>query len=256
MRFFKILIIMLALSHINAFAKNSLEIGIFVPLGIGVGINQYSLTNENPTQQQETNFNNIVKKENRKSGVGFDSGVLLNIGYRFNINRDMSFSLLGEIGYSHDEFSFFRGDDNNKNTSVFMFESIVFGIYPKLNWKKLSFGLAGGVKVPLYVRSVSSYYNYTKNEIDRNIENYNAFQVKNIFNLPIIPYIKFSVDYTIYTDKKINFVLGGYVGYDFGVSLKTPLLNNQNANLTKLMKQNISSFDIGFQVGIKILPNY
>lgn len=256
MRFFKILIIMLALSHINAFAKNSLEIGIFVPLGIGVGINQYSLTNENPTQQQETNFNNIVKKENRKSGVGFDSGVLLNIGYRFNINRDMSFSLLGEIGYSHDEFSFFRGDDNNKNTSVYMFESIVFGIYPKLNWKKFSFGLAGGVKVPLYVRSVSSYYNYTKSEIDRNIENYNAFQVKNIFNIPVIPYIKFSVDYTIYTDKKINFVLGGYVGYDFGVSLKTPLLNNQNANLTKLMKQNISSFDIGFQVGIKILPNY
>lgn len=63
MRFFKILIIMLALSYINAFAKNSLEIGIFVPLGIGVGINQYSLTNENPTQQQETNFNNIVKKK-------------------------------------------------------------------------------------------------------------------------------------------------------------------------------------------------
>ena len=241
MRFLKILIIMLALSSINAFAKNSIEIGIFVPLGIGVGINQYSLTNENPTPQQETNFNNIVKKENRKSGVGFDSGVLLNIGYRFNIN---------------DEFSFFRGDDNNKNTSAYMFESMVFGIYPKLNWKKLSFGLAGGVKVPLYVRSVSSYYNYTKNEIDRNIENYNASQVKNIFNLPIIPYIKFSVDYSIYTDKKINFVLGGYIGYDFGVSLKTPLLNNQNPNLTKLMKQNISSFDIGFQVGIKILPNY
>ncbi len=87
-------------------------------------------------------------------------------------------------------------------------------------------------------------------------ENESFFQGKKGLSFPVIPYIKFSVDYTIYTDKKINFVLGGYVGYDFGLSLKKPLLNNQNANLTKLMKQNISSFDIGFQVGIKILPNY
>lgn len=253
-RLLNILIIIL-LSFASVFAKSGVEIGIFIPLGIGVGINQYSLTNKNQTQEQKKNFEAAVKQADRRSGVGFDSGVLFQVGYKFDINKDFSFSLLGELGYAHDEFSFYResGDKKYQNIYLYMFESMVFGIYPKLNWKKFSFGLNIGIKVPLYAKVASSYIDYNKDNITRNIEHYDAFQIKKIFDVPIIPYIKFSVDYEIYSDKKFGLLLGGYIGYDFGMSLKNTIFNNQS--IAKISRQTISSFDIGFQIGVKILPN-
>ena len=249
-----IFIIML-LSCVSVFAKSGIEIGVFVPLGIGVGINSYSLTNKNPTQDQKNNFDSAVKQSEKKSATGFDAGVLFHIGYRFQINKDMSVSVLGELGYSHDEFSFYKysGDKNYKNTLTYSFESMNFGIYPKFNWKKLSFGLNLGLKVPLYAKSISAYTDYKNKNITRNIEHYNAFQIKNLFNVPVIPYLKVSVDYSIYTDKKFELVVGGYIGGDFGMSLKKSDLANQS--IAKMTKQTISSFDIGFEVGAKILPN-
>lgn len=247
--------IIVLLASGSLFAKSGLEIGIFVPLGMGVGINQYSLTNDKATQQQQINFNSAVKQANRKSSVGFDSGVLFHIGYRFDINKDFSFSLLGEIAYTHDEFAFYRksGDKNYQNSFNYMFESLAFSIYPKLNWKKFSFGINAGIKVPLYTRVMSSYINYNTLNIDRNIEHYNFSQLKKVFNVPVIPYLRFSVEYSIYTDKKFAIALGGYIGGDFGMTFKKPILNN-NQELNKMTRQNISSFDIGFQVGVKILP--
>ena len=44
------------LSCFTLFAKSGLEIGIFVPLGLSIGINQYTLTNKNPTEQQENDL--------------------------------------------------------------------------------------------------------------------------------------------------------------------------------------------------------
>ncbi|EKV57493.1 outer membrane beta-barrel protein [Brachyspira hampsonii] len=247
--------IIMFLSCLTVFAKSGIELGIFVPLGLSIGINQYSLTNKNPTSQQKTQFESAVKQVNRKSSAGFDAGFLFHIGYRFDINKDFSISLLGELGYNHDEFSFYSisGDKKNENSYVYMFESMSFGIYPKFNWKKFSFGVNVGIKVPLYARAMSSYINYDAKNIDRNIENYNAFQIKDLFDVPIIPYLRVSVDYEVYTDKKFALVLGGYIGGDFGMSFKNTILNNQS--IAKITKQTISSFDIGFQVGIRILPN-
>ncbi|OEJ14832.1 hypothetical protein BFL38_08320 [Brachyspira hampsonii] len=247
--------IIMFLSCLTVFAKSGIELGIFVPLGLSIGINQYSLTNKNPTSQQKTQFESAVKQANRKSSAGFDAGFLFHIGYRFDINKDFSISVLGELGYNHDEFSFYSmsGDKKNENSYVYMFESMSFGIYPKFNWKKFAFGVNVGIKVPLYARAMSSYINYDAKNIDRNIENYNAFQIKNVFDVPIIPYLRVSVDYEVYTDKKFALVLGGYIGGDFGMSFKNTILNNQS--IAKITKQTISSFDIGFQVGIRILPN-
>ena len=127
-----------------------------------------------------------------------------------------------------------------------------FGIYPKFNWKKFSFGVNLGIKVPLFARAMSSSINYDTKNMNRNIEDFNAFQIKNIFEVPIIPYLRFSVDYEVYSDKKFGLVLGGYIGGDFGMSLKRSSISDPN--FSKITKQTISSFDIGFQVGVRILP--
>ena len=91
--------IIMFLSCITVFAKNGIEIGVFVPLGLSIGINQYSLTNKNPTEQQKNDLKSAVKQADRRSGVGFDAGFLFHIGYRFDINKDFSISVLGELGY-------------------------------------------------------------------------------------------------------------------------------------------------------------
>ena len=166
----------------------------------------------------------------------------------------MSLSLLFETGYSHDTFASYsknKGSASIKNFNCYIFESMVFGIYPKFNWNKFSFGIAGGIKVPLYARVKDSVADYQNSKITQNIEIIKANQLKNVFKVPIIPYLKFSVDYLIYSDKKLNLFLGGYVGYDFGIYLKTPKFND--SDLRKVIKQNISSFDLGFQIGIKII---
>lgn len=254
-RLLNIFIILLLFASSSLFAKSGIEIGVFVPVGMGIGLNDYSLTNKNATKQQTNNFEAAVKQAGRRSGVGFDAGVLFHIGYRFEINKDMSVSVLGELGYSHDEFSFYRNssDKNYKNTYTYMFENLALGIYPKFNWKKFSFGLNVGMKIPLYAKSISAYRNYNTEIINRNIEHYNASQMKEVFNVPLMAYLRLSVDYSIYTDKKFALVLGGYIGGNFGMSFKSPLINNQT--VAKMTKQTISSFDIGFQVGVKILPN-
>ncbi|MBW5410366.1 hypothetical protein E6A50_08295, partial [Brachyspira hampsonii] len=65
--------IIMFLSCLTVFAKSGIELGIFVPLGLSIGINQYSLTNKNPTSQQKTQFESAVKQVNRKSSAGFDA---------------------------------------------------------------------------------------------------------------------------------------------------------------------------------------
>ena len=166
----------------------------------------------------------------------------------------MSLSLIFETGYSHDTFASYsknKGSASIKDFNCYIFESIVFGIYPKFNWNKFSFGIAGGIKVPLYARVKDSVVDSQNSKITQNIEIIKANQMKNIFKVPIIPYLKFSVDYLIYSDKKLNLSLGGYIGYDFGMYLKNPKFNDND--LRKIIKQNISSFDLGFQIGVKII---
>ena len=52
--------IIMFLSCFTLFAKSGLEIGLFVPLGLSIGINQYALTNKNPTQQQENDLKSAI----------------------------------------------------------------------------------------------------------------------------------------------------------------------------------------------------
>ncbi len=250
--YFKILIITMLLNRL-VFAKSGFEYGFQIPLGMSVGIDRFIL-NKDSSSAQQSNYNSKLKQNSKKSYIGFDSGILVHLGYNFEFKRNMSLSLIFETGYSHDTFASYsknKGGASIKDFNCYIFESIVFGIYPKFNWNKFSFGIAGGIKVPLYARVKDSVIDSQNSKITQNIEIIKANQLKNVFKVPIIPYLKFSVDYLIYSDKKLNLFLGGYVGYDFGIYLKTPKFND--SDLRKVIKQNISSFDLGFQIGIKII---
>lgn len=250
--FFKILIITALLSSL-AFAKGGFEYGFQIPIGMSIGIDRFILNKDSSTVEQ-SNYNSKLKQNSKKSYIGLDSGILIHLGYNFKFKKNMSLSLLFETGYSHDTFASYsknKGSASIKNFNCYIFESMVFGIYPKFNWNKFSFGIAVGIKVPLYARVKDSVADYQNSKITQNIEIIKANQLKNVFKVPIIPYLKFSVDYLIYSDKKLNLFLGGYIGYDFGIYLKTPKFND--SDLRKVIKQNISSFDLGFQIGIKII---
>lgn len=250
--YFKILIITMLLNRL-VFAKSGFEYGFQIPLGMSVGIDRFIL-NKDSSSAQQSNYNSKLKQNSKKSYIGFDSGILVHLGYNFEFKRNMSLSLIFETGYSHDTFASYsknKGSASIKDFNCYIFESIVFGIYPKFNWNKFSFGIAGGIKVPLYARVKDSVIDSQNSKITQNIEIIKANQMKNIFKVPIIPYLKFSVDYLIYSDKKLNLSLGGYIGYDFGMYLKNPKFNDND--LRKIIKQNISSFDLGFQIGVKII---
>ena len=248
--FFKILIITMLLNRL-VFAKSGFEYGFQIPIGMSVGIDRFIL-NKDSSSAQQSNYKS--KQNSKKSYIGLDSGILIHLGYNFKFKKNMSLSLLFEMGYSHDTFASYsknKGSASIKNLNYYIFESMVFGIYPKFNWNKFSFGIAVGIKVPLYARVKDSVADYQNSKTTQNIEIIKANQLKNVFKVPIIPYLKFSVDYLIYSDKKLNLFLGGYIGYDFGIYLKTPKFND--SDLRKVIKQNISSFDLGFQIGIKII---
>ena len=250
--YFKILIITMLLNRL-VFAKSGFEYGFQIPLGMSVGIDRFIL-NKDSSSAQQSNYNLKLKQNSKKSYIGFDSGILVHLGYNFEFKRNMSLSLIFETGYSHDTFASYsknKGSASIKDFNCYIFESIVFGIYPKFNWNKFSFGIAGGIKVPLYARVKDSVIDSQNSKITQNIEIIKANQLKNVFKVPIIPYLKFSVDYLIYSDKRLNLYLGGYIGYDFGMYLKNPKFNDND--LRKIIKQNISSFDLGFQIGVKII---
>lgn len=250
--YFKILIITMLLNRL-VFAKSGFEYGFQIPIGMSVGIDRFIL-NKDSSSAQQSNYNSKLKQNSKKSYIGFDSGILVHLGYNFEFKRNMSLSLIFETGYSHDTFASYsknKGSASIKDFNCYIFESIVFGIYPKFNWNKFSFGIAGGIKVPLYARVKDSVVDSQNSKITQNIEIIKANQMKNIFKVPIIPYLKFSVDYLIYSDKRLNLYLGGYIGYDFGMYLKNPKFNDND--LRKIIKQNISSFDLGFQIGVKII---
>lgn len=253
MKIFLHILIITTLLNSLAFAKSGFEYGFQIPFGMSVGINRFIL-NKDSSSTQKSNYNSKLKQNSNNSYVGFDSGILVHLGYSFEFKRNISLSLLFETGYSHDTFASRaknNGGSSIKNLNYYSFESIVFGIYPKFNWNKFTFGIAAGIKVPLYARVKDSVIDSQNSKITQNIEIIKVSQMKNIFKVPIIPYLKFSVDYLIYSDKKLNLYLGGYIGYDFGMYLKNPKFNDND--LRKIIKQNISSFDLGFQIGIKII---
>lgn len=257
MKAVKILLILFAFTSIS-FAKSGLELGVFVPVGIGVGIHYYNDPLSTFTKDELNKYNTYISNNTMTSQAGLEAGFLFQAGYRLEFNRDISFSFMGEFGYSRDTFNY-RGKDSNEdslalkmqNYRYYNFNSIVIGVLPKINYRRFSFGFGFGMKIFVSGTLNNSSYNKLLGYSTETIKMLDTKNYKNYFSSNIIPYLKLTFDYAVYTSKKFDFVVGAYFDYDFALKYNDKSKGNSQVNNPI---ENIASIDLGILVGTKIRP--
>lgn len=258
MKLSKILIALFVISY-GLFAKSGLELGVFVPFGVGIGVHYYNDPLSSYTKDQLSSYNKYVTNNTKTSEAGFEAGVLFQAGYRLELNGDISFSFMGEFGYSRDVFNY-RGKEINKESIVlkmqqykyYTFNSVVLGLLPRFNYKRFSLGFGFGMKIFVDGTMNDSGYNELLGYSKENIKMIDTKNYKDYFSSNIIPYIKLTFDYAVYTSKKFDFVIGAYLDYDFG--LKYYEKGKKIDNKIDAPIENIASVDLGIQVGARIRP--
>ena len=170
----------------------------------------------------------------------FDSGFAFSIGLNQPISSSskMSFSLLLDLGYYHDSYDFKYTIDGRRATENYQFESFLVGGYARLNFGFISLGAGGGAKIP-------GSATYKLNSYDRHrFYRFNFGDLSDIFENVVIPYVRFSLDFTVF-----NYLLiGVYASYDFPLYFQY----NNYINDVIINKDSISALDIGIQFGYYI----
>ena len=260
MKLCKILVVLFVLSY-SVFAKRGLELGVFVPLGFNIGINYYDKAPSGLNNQQSAAYNTYVTNNTRTSHIGYDAGALFQAGYRLELNKEISFSFMGELGYSRDTFNYRLKDSSNTGSQVlkfqnyryYTFDSLVIGILPKFNYKRFSLGIGVGMKIFLSGTINNSSYNPTLGYTTETIKMIDTKNYKDYFTSNVMAYFKLTLDYSVYTSRNFDIVVGAYIDYDFALryQIKGSKINN---NQLDAPIENISSVDLGIQVGTKIRP--
>uniref|UniRef100_UPI003F4B6B9D hypothetical protein n=1 Tax=Brachyspira catarrhinii TaxID=2528966 RepID=UPI003F4B6B9D len=243
-----LVIALILVANIKVFAESGFEAALSVPLGASFGI----FTGE--TSFTDPVFSSVAPAIN--SEVGFDSGVHAQIGYMFDFGS-VGLSLLGDLGYSYDSYrmSFSLSASNPSIGSYDMkayysmyMHNFQIGVLPKLNFGSFAIGIGGGVKIPMAgTIETKIEANLNGHQLDFSQFEGSGKYVSSDFKTSIIPYIKATFDYSFFFNDNMAFVLGAYLGYDFGIAYK----NNQ-----LLFKEDsrLDSFDIGAEIGFKFGP--
>ncbi|MEI0508540.1 hypothetical protein [Brachyspira intermedia] len=257
MKLCKILAVLFVLSY-SVFAKSGLELGVFVPLGFNIGIHYYDKAPSGLNNQQAASYNKYVTNNTRTSHIGFDAGALFQAGYRLELNKEISFSFMGEFGYSRDTFNYRLKDSNTESQALklqnyryYIFDSLVIGILPKVNYKRFSFGIGVGMKIFLSGTINNSSYNPTLGYTTETIKMIDTKNYKDYFTSNVMGYFKLTLDYSVYTSNKFDIVLGAYIDYDFALRYQ---VKGSKYETIDTPIENISSVDLGIQVGTKIRP--
>ncbi|OEJ16182.1 hypothetical protein BFL38_12135 [Brachyspira hampsonii] len=225
-----------------SFAASGWQFGVMVPIGMSLGFYNVSFAN---TATED------YKKNYKKDGgtAGFDAGVNIQAGYGVS-DGDIGISLLLDLGYSHDSFglsgSYKEGNIDYKKKEYYTFENLSIGILPKFHYEDFAFGLGIGVKLPLYL--THSMELTSGNTTTKTDGYYDVNNMKNVMKNSVITYVKFTFDYSLYVHDNIALLLGAYVGTDFGIDLR-------GAETVMVDSRNLSSFDLGIQLGMKFGEN-
>ncbi|WP_041177524.1 hypothetical protein [Brachyspira intermedia] len=236
-----LLIIIIITFNMKLFAASGFEAVLSVPLGVSLGI-----------------FNGEVESIGKEPQVntkaGFDAGVNAQLGYMFAFEK-FGLSVLADLGYSYDSFKYSvyhsvsalgGSEEYNIENSLYL-HSFQIGILPKFNFGAFSFGIGGGVKIPISgtsesktIKTINAFGNSIKSEY-----NVKKDYKKSDYLSSFISYFKVTFDYSFFFTSKLAFNLGAYFGYDIGLSYKATDLNE---------KYRVDSFDFGFQIGLRFSP--
>ena len=168
----------------------------------------------------------------------FENAFSIQPGVFFSYYDTISSAIFLDIGYSKDRYKFRYGESENRIVENFSLNNISVGLLPRINFGFLSIGIGGGVKFP-----ISMTYS-----IDNEKYKLDLGDIRDTLNNFYYPYIKASVDFLIKGKNKFMMTLGVYANYDFPFNLK------KNGILKDAYsKENIASFDIGFQIGFYII---
>ena len=159
-------------------------------------------------------------------------------------------SLFGDIGFSINALMSDYKENNRKYTEILGFYSMLVGATVKLNFSKMSIGFGTGILAPLYAVVASSKYGGGMAAPD-DLNNWNVFDMRNLFKAPIMPYIKLTVEGFLYLVPNFAVTLGGYIMYNFGMQYKTDVVNSNLGN-NIYNKYNFSSLSIGLVLGISL----
>lgn len=227
----KYLFLMILIINSSVFAKSGFEAIINADIGKSIGIPIGDVGFE------------------RKASFGFDGALTAQLGFLADFNNNMAMSILGEIGFSHDSFSYrVPNTVYQRHTIRNRFTSLQLGVLPKFNINNFALGLGAGVKIPFHGK-IETYTRVSDTESYRHYERINFNDIKSIYNqMYVIPYIKLTFEW-FFSDinyKTREFVdtrdlgIGFYLGYDFGPKSKNYI--------------GIDSFDIGLQLSLRFKP--
>ena len=170
----------------------------------------------------------------------FENSFSIQPGVFFSYYDTISSAIFLDIGYSKDRYEFRYGESENRIVENFSLNNISVGLLPRINFGFLSLGIGGGIKIPIsMIYSIGGQYLYPEKykldfgDMRDTLENF------------YYPYIKASVDFLIKGQNRFMMTLGVYANYDFPFNLK-----NNGILKDAYSKENIASFDIGFQIGL------
>ena len=239
---FLLTIAMTMIFSVSAFAASGFEFILNVPFGINVGI-----------PNKETKDAAKAAGGNMDTHMGFDVGVDAQIGYMFQVKEGFGISVLGELGYSFDTYSYgygytipiATGDTSIRLSYGEQYHSFKIGLLPKFNIgfggkHGLAIGIGGGAKIPISGKSViiSESGNTETGRIDTKLK---RKDITDLFSPSVIGYVKVTFDYYLFFTDNIAMNFGLYLGGDF-------------APKQKETKIGLDAFDIGLQLGFRFGP--
>ena len=229
----------------SAFAASGFEFLFQVDGGINWGI---------PTTE--------TKNLEMKGYLGADVGIDAQIGYMFQVSSGFGISVLGELGYSWDWYSFVStlGDVSRTRADgsgvtfregwemVTTYHSFKLGLLPKFNIGvgngAIAIGIGGGVKIPVAGNLQFGYRGWDEvlsEEIKLEETNLKRQDISDFFSPSVIGYMKVTFDYYLFFTDNIGMNFGFYLGGDFAPKVKD-------------LKIGGNAFDFGLQLGFRFGP--
>ena len=232
---FLLTIAMTMIFSVSAFAASGFEFILNVPFGINWNIPTGELTGI-------------------RGLMGFDAGVDAQIGYMISVKDGFGISVLGELGYSWDAYSYGvdvsvsdgSGSSGGLNVQLkessllLYFHSFKVGLLPKFNIgfggrHGLAVGIGGGVKIPIAGQIRLPGDNESLKATRQDIAEF--------LSPSVIGYIKASIDYYLFFTDNIAMEFGLYLGGDFGPKMAATA-GGFGGN----------AFDFGLQLGFRFGP--